>query len=345
MTDTTSPVTISFVVPCFNSAGYMDRCIGSLLGADDVEIIIVDDGSTLDDTAAKADRWQADHPDIVKVIHQTNKGHGGAVMAGVQAAQGVWLAVVDSDDRLDPDGLTALLARLRQLLRDGQQVDLVVANCVFEHAPTGTSKTMRFHGALPANRVIRWDETGTFGNWQHITMHSAIFRTQVLRDSGMELPENLYYVDNIYVYAPLPYVKTLYYLPVDLYRYFIGRDDQSVNEAVLLRQLDQHILVARIMMDTVELPTAPEDRKLAAYMAGFLGKVITASAALATVDGSPQALASRYAIWRHIDTLDKAFRTKLKRQVLVVGSNLPGAAGRAIARTGYHVARRIYRFM
>jgi len=341
---TSTPVTITFVVPCFNSAGYMDRCIGSLLGADDVEVIIVDDGST-DDTAAKADRWQADYPDIIKVIHQANKGHGGAVMAGIRAARGVWLLVVDSDDSLDADALHAMLARLRQLLAGGQQVDLMVANCVYEHAPTGTRKIMRFRGALPANRVFRWDETGSFGYFQHITMHSAIFRTQVLRDSGMQLPENLYYVDNIYAYAPLPYVKTLYYLPVDLYRYFIGRDDQSVNEGVLLKQLDQHMLVERIMMDTVQLPTAPEDRKLATYMAGFLGKVITASAALATVDGSPQALASRHAIWRHMDTLDAAVRTKLKRQFLVVGSNLPGAAGQAIARAGYHVARRIYRVM
>ena len=344
MTDAGSPVTISFVVPCFNSADYMDRCIGSLLGAPDVEIIVVNDGST-DDTEIKADLWQSQYPDVVKVFHQSNKGHGGAVMTGIQAATGAYLVVVDSDDWLDPDALNTLLQRLRELIAGGHQVDLVVANCVYEHAPTGTRKTMRFHGALPANRVIGWNETGSFGYFQHITMHSAIYRTQVLRDSGLQLPEHLFYVDNIFVYAPLPHVKTLYYLPVDLYRYYIGRDDQSVNEDVLLKQLDQHMLVTRIMMDSVELPTATEDRKLASYMVGYLGKLITASAALATVDGSPQALAGRYAIWRHIDTLDKAFQTRLKRQFLVVGSNLPGRAGHIITRTGYHLARRIYRFM
>ncbi len=43
----------------------------------------------------------------------------------------------------------------------------------------------------------------------------AAGRTQVLRDSGVELPEHTFYVDNIFVYVPLPYVKTLHYLPVE----------------------------------------------------------------------------------------------------------------------------------
>ena len=54
--------TISFAVPCFNSADYMDKCIESLVkldkGTGDVEVLIVDDGSTKDNTAAKADEWQ-----------------------------------------------------------------------------------------------------------------------------------------------------------------------------------------------------------------------------------------------------------------------------------------------
>ena len=70
---------ITFAVPCYNSAAYMDTCIESILKCgDDIEIIIVDDGSTKDDTQQKADEWAARYPSIIRAIHQENAGHGGA---------------------------------------------------------------------------------------------------------------------------------------------------------------------------------------------------------------------------------------------------------------------------
>ena len=66
---------ITFTVPCYNSAAYMDHCIETLLTAgEDAEIILVDDGSK-DDTGAIADRYAAQYPDIVRVVHQENGGH------------------------------------------------------------------------------------------------------------------------------------------------------------------------------------------------------------------------------------------------------------------------------
>ena len=94
---------ISFAVPCYNSAEYMKNCIESLLvGGDEVEIIIVDDGST-DDTGSIADMYLEKFPNIVKVIHQKNSGHGEGVNQGIMNASGVFYKVVDSDDWLDAD--------------------------------------------------------------------------------------------------------------------------------------------------------------------------------------------------------------------------------------------------
>jgi len=68
---------ITFAVPCYNSAAYMDKCVNSLLSAGDrAEIIIVDDGSVKDDTAVIADAYAEKYPDIVKVVHQENGGGG-----------------------------------------------------------------------------------------------------------------------------------------------------------------------------------------------------------------------------------------------------------------------------
>ena len=171
--------TITFVIPCYNSAAYMDACIESILGGGrDIEIIIVDDGSTKDDTAEKADEWAAAHPDIIKAIHQENAGHGGAVMTGLRAASGVYFKVVDSDDWLDRTSRDLLLAKLRGFIAGDNLVDLVVTNYVYEHVQTGSQKVIRYRGALPTNKIIGWDEVGVFGPGQNILMHAAIFRTQ-----------------------------------------------------------------------------------------------------------------------------------------------------------------------
>ena len=80
----------------------MEKCIKSvLIGGEDVEVIIVDDGSTKDDTAEIADRYAKMYPTIVKAVHQENGGHGQAVNTGLAHATGKFFKVVDSDDWVD----------------------------------------------------------------------------------------------------------------------------------------------------------------------------------------------------------------------------------------------------
>ena len=89
---------LSIAIPCYNSEAYMENCIKSLLpGGDEVEILVIDDGSK-DRTAEIADEYQEKYPGIVRAIHQPNLGHGGAVNTGIHNAQGLYFKVVDSDD-------------------------------------------------------------------------------------------------------------------------------------------------------------------------------------------------------------------------------------------------------
>ena len=77
---------LTFAVPCYNSEAYMEHCIQTLLeGGEDVEIILIDDGSK-DGTAAIADRYAAEYPTIVKAVHQENGGHGEGVNQGLRRA-------------------------------------------------------------------------------------------------------------------------------------------------------------------------------------------------------------------------------------------------------------------
>ena len=97
-------------------------------------------------------------------------------------------------------------------------------------------------------------------------MHSVIYRTDMLKLTQITLPKHTFYVDNIYVYYPLPHVRTIYYLDVDFYRYYIGREDQSVNEKVMISRIDQQIFVTKSMIDMYQLGKI-KSRKLKAYNA------------------------------------------------------------------------------
>ncbi len=201
---------LSFTVPCYNSAKYMKKCIDSLLkGGEDVEIIIVNDGST-DETAAIADEYVENYPSVVKAIHKENGGHGSAVNAGIERASGLYFKVVDSDDWVKEEAYIQILETLRNLAGGEKVLDMLVSNFVYEKIGEKRHKVMRYKHALPQNEIFTWQDVRHFHKGQYILMHSVIFRTKLLRECGLKLPEHTFYVDNLYVFEPLPYVSSGY---------------------------------------------------------------------------------------------------------------------------------------
>ena len=123
---------LTFAIPSYNSQDYMEHCILSLLpGGDDVEILIVDDGSK-DRTAEIADEYERKYPGIVRAIHQENGGHGEAVNAGIRNATGLFFKVVDSDDWVDYEAYMKILKKLRELAGGDTVLDMFIANYVYE---------------------------------------------------------------------------------------------------------------------------------------------------------------------------------------------------------------------
>ena len=117
---------LSITVPCYNSEKYMRKCIDSLLpGGEDVEIIIVDDGST-DGTARIADEYVEKYPDIVKAIHKENGGHGSGVNAGIENASGLFFKVVDSDDWVLDTAYQTVLDTLRMFAGGDEVLDMLI---------------------------------------------------------------------------------------------------------------------------------------------------------------------------------------------------------------------------
>lgn len=337
---------ITFAVPCYNSAAYMEHCVETLLtGGEEVEIILVDDGSTKDDTPAICDRYAAQYPNIVKAIHQENGGHGEGVNQGIRNATGFYFKVVDSDDWLNEAALQKALEKLRKFAKMEKPVDMFVANYVYEHVEDNTQKVVRYTNVFPQNKIFSWSKVGRFRPSQFLLMHSVIYRTQLLRDCGLELPKHTFYVDNIFVYQPLPYVKRIYYMDIDLYRYFIGRADQSVNESVMVGRVDQQLRVNKIMIDSHDLRKLhAELPRLARYMSSYLSMMMTISSIFLILDGSPEALGKKTELWEYLRHKDVGLYHKYKYRSLSFVGNIPGYQGRKLSVKLYRLARKIYKF-
>ena len=334
---------LSVAVPCYNSQEYMRHCVDTLLeGGDEVEILIVNDGSK-DGTAEIAEEYQRNHPGVVRAIHQENGGHGAAVMTGLRNASGLYFKVVDSDDWVDSAAYRQVLETLRRFAAQPQPTDLLICNYVYEKAGARHKKVMRYTNALPQNRVFTWEETGHFLKGQYILMHSVIYRTQLLLDSGLDLPRHTFYVDNLFVYVPLPYVKTLYYLNVDFYRYFIGREDQSVHESVMIRRIDQQLLVNRLMIQQVDLQKV-QNRKLQRYLFNYVEIITTISSVMLIRSGTKENLEKKRQLWGYIRQQNPWLYSRLRWGAMGQVMNLPGWTGRRIAISAYKISQKAVGF-
>lgn len=335
---------LSVAIPCYNSAEYMSHAIDTLLtGGEDIEIIIVDDGSTKDNTLEIAKEYERRFPTIVKAVHQENGGHGEAVNTGLQNAGGVFFKVMDSDDWADTDALQKVMDFLRGVITDSKSLDMLVCNYVYEKVHEKKRTVIRYTNCLPENKFFGWNEVGKFKNSQYILMHSVFYRTKLLRDMELELPKHTFYVDNIFVYTPLPYVKTMYYMDIDFYRYFIGREDQSVNEKVMIGRIDQQIKITKIMINAHDL-TKVKEAKLRRYMVNHLAMMMTICTVFLIKSGLPENLEKKRELWKYLKSQNPKLNRMIKKTLLGVIMGFPGKGGRKIIVWGYEVARKVYKF-
>lgn len=333
---------LSIAIPSYNASEYLHYCVNSLvIGGDQVEILIINDGSS-DTTAEVGARLEAQFPNV-RLVNQENKGHGGAVNTGIREAKGQYFKVVDSDDWVDSRAYLKILETLTSLNDENTPVDAFISNFVYEKEGLSRKKSMRYDGILPEGRVFGWNDIGDFGKGQYMMMHSLIYRTDLLREVDFELPEHTFYVDNLFVFTPLHAVKTMYYLPVDFYRYLIGREDQSVNEKVMIKRIDQQLKVNKLLVDQFD-DNQIDNPKLRKYLLNHVEITTVISSALLNRAGTAEHLEKKKELWAYI----KEHNPKLYREIrngllgqLVKPSVYPS---RKVVNGVYRIVRRIYGF-
>jgi len=338
---------LTVVIPCYNSQDYMKHCIKSLLcEREGLEIIIVDDGST-DDTAKIADAYEKKYPETIRAIHQENGGHGEALNTGIKNARGTYIKIVDSDDWVSKNAFHEIMTKLRFFTSEESRVlpDLVISNFVYEKEGKKIKKVMRYHH-LPKDELFTWNRFALKGASSFLLMHSLLYRVGLLRECRLTLPKHTFYVDNLYAYIPLPYVKTMYYIDVNFYRYYVGRPDQSVNEEVMISRLDQQIRVNKLMIDAYRLFDDPrtENPSLRTYMLKDINMITTISSILLIRTHTKTGLEKRDELWDYLKKKDIKMWRRMKKTFLGRGVTVEGKFKRKIAEFLYLEAKSIIGF-
>lgn len=174
----------SIIVPVYNVEKYLRKCLDSLLCQEykDYEVIIVDDGSE-DGSGYIADEYVLRYPTRLKVIHQNNKGLGGARNTGIDASTGEYLVFIDSDDYVADN----FLAKANHTLIE-HDIDILVFNyCEVSERGKVTSPAFDWRA--------EYEEVDTKSILEQHTTWNKIYKRWLFLDTGIRFPEHLLYED------------------------------------------------------------------------------------------------------------------------------------------------------
>jgi len=189
---------VTIVVPVYNTAPYLRKCLDSLVAQTHrpIEIIAVDDGSTDGSPPILAEYARA-NSDLFRVVSQENGGQASARNVGIAEAKGDWLCFIDSDDWIDPSFIEKTLNRALEV--DAEIVDTEVMLAFPAEEGFSCRNTT---DALPGLRKY-WDgltDGSTHEEPGWLIVHPAgschkLFSADLIRRSGVRFPAGMNFED------------------------------------------------------------------------------------------------------------------------------------------------------
>lgn len=188
---------ISIVVPVYNTAQYIERCIDSILNQtySNIEVIIVDDGSS-DNSGLICDNYSKLDTRVI-VLHQKNKGVVEARNKGVNEAKGEYICFVDSDDWIEPRMIETLFG----LIGDA---DLVSVGAFFEKSENNQIKMLdRYEEGIYKGDDFNTILNSMLYNFEDKSMHSLsswiwnkMYRTSIAKEIHSKISPNLVFAED-----------------------------------------------------------------------------------------------------------------------------------------------------
>lgn len=237
---------LTILVPVYNVEKYLKRCLDSILIddiLDDIEIITVNDGGS-DSSIDILKEYKKKYPNNIIIIDKENGGHGSTINKGIELSTAKYFRVLDSDDWFNSEDFIKFVNLLKC-----EDSDLIITNYSKEEVYNGKSVYIAYNGLKSEENYIFDSFDLALLKENYFVMATSTYKTSLLRESGLKLPEHTFYVDMIYNVVPMSKVKTFKYYDLDIYRYYIGRKDQSVNTSSFVKNHMHHDMVIKTLIE------------------------------------------------------------------------------------------------
>lgn len=231
MAESTIHPLLSVIIPAYNCERYLDKCITELLklNRDDVQIIVINDGST-DRTEYMLEELRKEYAaDNFVIVSQCNAGVSSARNKGIDYANGRYIAFYDADDEILPNEFIQVLTKLSQLT---PEVDFYMTS--YSHADNGSEKIMNppltpgthhsgedsaalLHALLDNKFAIRYDSKYIGGK-----VYQYYVRKDYLNSHNITFPVSIHYAEDLcYCLQLVKNVGTFYIDYITCYRYMV----------------------------------------------------------------------------------------------------------------------------
>lgn len=234
---------LTIVMPSYNIQDYILKGIESFQQVnpnhkEKFEVLIVNDGSTDDTEKVAKEVLGKDSLLNGRVITKENGGHGSTINRGIQEAKGKFFKVIDGDDWIIPAEFEKFLDAL-----ETTDVDMIITDFTEQHVYNDTAVRNDF--------IDKYEVGKTYTGIPdvRIPMHSVAYKTSILSKNNVRLSEKTFYVDMQYTLFPLEYVHSFVYWNFDIYQYYIGRPEQSMNIESMKRNVRHHLTVTNSVLD------------------------------------------------------------------------------------------------
>ena len=242
---------LTIVVAAYNKEKELPKCLDSIIIEPElmklVEVLVINDGSK-DNTLTIAKKYENKYPGYIYAIDQTNGNYGKVMNHGLSLAKGKYFKTLDADDWYD----TEAYSRFVQMLKD-TDADMIV-NQRTEFL-TGTGNYKQLIPLFDNDVVLNKDLNASEVNWENgsirwnLNVPHITYKTSVLQESGLKWIERISYTDTMYDFWPLRLVKTVRFVPLNVYVYMIGTDEQSMSPVNIAKNFNHFYQIANAILD------------------------------------------------------------------------------------------------
>lgn len=232
---------LSISIAAYNSEKFISQALDSCLHheiVDEIEIFVIDDGGT-DSTLEIARQYEEKFPNTVIPVHKKNGGYGSTVNYAIEHSKGKYFRLLDGDDWLEKDNLPKYISYLKSC-----DDDLVLTRMCHEYLVSGKSVVSQDDWLHCVGKRTTLDE---FLPRTYAGMWEITYKTAILKDHPINLPEHTLYTDHIYIMKPIPYIKTVSCLDTIIYHYRLESEGQSVSPESRIKHSEEIIMVSEIL--------------------------------------------------------------------------------------------------